>query len=120
MLASEVRGHRGGRRSDRIVQIGYGARCCAGSTAHARFDQRYSRWRRRIEPIVLMLCVPLGLLVLSPAVLWPDHLEFFAGLAVGAMLALYLSCIDAPPEHIDRWRRGAEGERMTARELRRL
>ena len=41
-----------------------------------------------------------------------------AGLWTGAMLAMAMWAFDDPPEHVAKWGRGAEGERLTAKELR--
>jgi hypothetical protein len=43
-----------------------------------------------------------------------------AGVVVGAGAGAVLALRDSPPEYVDKWRRGAEGERKTARALRRL
>jgi hypothetical protein len=47
---------------------------------------------------------------------WDIGATFLAGAWVGVAMWLW----DSPPEHIERVRRGAEGERKTARELKRL
>lgn len=46
--------------------------------------------------------------------------DWSLGLALGALLAMWVWIWDSPPEHIDRWRRGADGERRTARRLKPL
>jgi hypothetical protein len=50
----------------------------------------------------------------------PEHLELFLGMGLGATLAMAIILFDSPPHHIERWRQGAEGERATAKALRRI
>ena len=62
------------------------------------------------------------LLVLSPVVpavwLGGAAVDLLAVFYAGAMVGMLMWVWDAPPEHIERWRRGAEGERRTAKQLR--
>jgi hypothetical protein len=71
-----------------------------------------------------MLCgvalAELAVAVALGAVLQPDHMGFYWGLGLGIGLTTLIALGDSPPEHIDRWRRGAYGEKATARKLRRL
>ncbi|MEA2210662.1 MAG: hypothetical protein QOF83_610 [Solirubrobacteraceae bacterium] len=48
------------------------------------------------------------------------HTAFAWGFGVGAGLGALMVWVDSPPERIDRWRRGAQGEKDTARALRPL
>lgn len=50
----------------------------------------------------------------------PSRAEFFWGLGVGAAVASVAWATDSPPQHIARWQQGAEGEKETAKVLRRL
>jgi hypothetical protein len=50
----------------------------------------------------------------------PWHPAFVSGVLVGAGLAIAVWVWDDPPEVIEKWRRGAEGERQTERALRSL
>jgi hypothetical protein len=50
----------------------------------------------------------------------PSLAAWSAGLAGGAALVMWLWLRESPPDYVDRWRRGAEGEVSTARELARL
>lgn len=47
----------------------------------------------------------------------PWHPAFVSGVLVGAGLAIAVWVWDDPPEVIEKWRRGAEGERQTERAL---
>jgi hypothetical protein len=67
----------------------------------------------------------IGLVELAVAIglgraLQPTHLEFYAGMGVGIAITITMVFWDSPPHHIDRWRLGAEGEKATAKALRRL
>lgn len=50
----------------------------------------------------------------------PEHLSFYGGLGLGTALTTVMIPSDAPPNHIERWREGADGEKATARALRPL
>jgi hypothetical protein len=65
-------------------------------------------------PFVLLGFAGLILIRRDPMLLWASGVGF--GLAAGAWLVLR----DSPPAYIENWNTGAEGERKTARELRRL
>jgi hypothetical protein len=54
------------------------------------------------------------------ALLQPEHIGFYWGLGLGIALTTLVALGDSPPEHIDRWRRGADGEKDTAKALRGL
>lgn len=91
-----------------------------GGFANAHYEALYKPWRRRVRivaPIVFLVLagvlVPLFLLI-------PAHREFYVGLLLGSFLGMYMAMVDSPPEWIDKWRRGAEGERQTAKRLRDL
>jgi hypothetical protein len=58
--------------------------------------------------------------MLAFAIVWPQDSLFYLGLAAGALIALPFVVDSLAPEHVDRWRRGAEAEKRTARELRPL
>ena len=58
--------------------------------------------------------------ILLQAIIWPEFLPFYAGMALGAGAALYVALIESPPEWIERKRRGRDAERRTARRLEKL
>ena len=92
-----------------------------GQFAEERFKLRRRAWQRRIWWVLPLVVVVLFAPALAiAAVLDPAHVEFSIGLAIGAAAAMALCCLDAPPQHIERWRTGAEGEKRTARALRPL
>jgi len=100
--------------------LSYGTRSGAGRSANERYQQRYGAWRRRVWKYVLTGAVGVAAVELIAWALWPGHGSFYLGLALGMGMSFCVVVLGNPPEHIDRWRRGAEGERRTARALRRL
>lgn len=52
--------------------------------------------------------------------LHPAHIAFYVGFTIGATVGMLLALADSLPHHIERWRTGAEGERATAKALKRL
>ena len=70
-----------------------------------------------MRPYVAVAVLP-GLVVLALlCLIWPAWIQFYAGIALGLVLATYLWVLDSPPEWIERKRRGRDGERRTEREL---
>jgi hypothetical protein len=67
-----------------------------------------------LAAVEVIACVGLGLL------LQPDHIGFFWGFGLGISAATVIALADSPPHHIERWRQGAEGEKATAKAVRRL
>jgi hypothetical protein len=91
-----------------------------GGFAHRRFLEVYAPWRVKVRRIFPLAVVPLVGWLVAVSVIWPRQFQLLLGIAIGAMLALYADLVDSPPEWIDKWRRGRDGERRTHRELRRL
>jgi Nuclease-related domain len=92
-----------------------------GAAAENIFRLRRRAWRRRIWwafalVAALELAVGLGFALLFH----PPHVGFFVGLTVGATVGMLMALGDSPPQHIERWRSGAEGEKATAKALRKL
>ena len=50
----------------------------------------------------------------------PIQAKFWLGMLAGATMSLYMALRDSPPCHIEKWRIGQEGERRTAKALRKL
>lgn len=69
---------------------------------------------------VLLATLPLLLLVLAFSLAWPEHRSLYLGIGLGSFLTLVLAVGLAAPEHVDRWRRGAEAEKRTGKELSQL
>jgi hypothetical protein len=92
----------------------------AGRHADAWFDERFRAWQRRVRPVFALAILPTLLMFAALAVIWPSYRQFYAGVTLGCVLTMYLCLLDAPPEWIERKRRGRDGERRTERELRSL
>lgn len=92
----------------------------AGRSAEARFQEGLTRWRKRRGKAF----AALSAVFLAPAVLaWamaPDPWSTIALFLAGAFFGMLAFAWDSPPEFIESWRRGAEGERKTAKALRPL
>lgn len=95
----------------------YVYRCGAGSRAQARFNVLSRRWRQRVLRVPRLLAVTVVIPLLVGARLDHHYLSWGLGLAVGAVMALYMALRDTPPPHIEHWRGGAQGERRTAHSL---
>lgn len=93
----------------------------AGFSATTRFRQRRRAWLSRIWWTLpaLVLC-PAATVAVLMQILHAGHTAFALGFGVGAGLGALMVWVDSPPERIDRWRRGAQGEKDTARALRPL
>jgi len=91
----------------------------AGRAADLIFRQGRDAWRKQIR---LPLAVVIGgcLIAAIPIRLFFPHGSFFAGVMVGGVVAVAIWVWDDPPNYIERWRQGRDGERWTARELRKL
>ena len=88
----------------------------AGRYAAERFDQLYRPWRRRMRMLLPVALLPLAA-VLTALVVWrPEQLEFALGALAGCTLTTYVWAVE-PPEWIERWRTGAQGEQKTAQAL---
>src|SRR5438105_3470287 len=91
----------------------------AGATADARYRQLRRSWRRRVLPRYRLILWPLiGFGIAGVAL--PGGWRWTAGFFTGAVFALWLIVRDSPPQHIERWLDGAQGEKWTAKQLRPL
>lgn len=70
-----------------------------------------------MQRTVLPFCAPVFAAGLVIALVAPDPLQWFAGFAAAASASIYLMLRESPPQFVDKWRRGAEGEHATARVL---
>jgi Nuclease-related domain len=103
------------------MSISIARRARAGRYAHTRYRQGLLAYRRRIRWPLLVVVAPLFAFALGAMLsrrLDPWSLAVGAAVAVGIALLIYT--LDEPPQHIQKWRRGAEGERKTERALRPL
>lgn len=91
----------------------------AGRSADRAFSDALARWRRQVRGRLA-----LGILALAAlgavGVLLTDIDIFFVGVVSGASLATVIWMRDDPPQFIESWRMGRDGERWTEKELRSL
>ena len=92
----------------------------AGESAGRRFQTLARTWRRRVLRPILLGCTALVLILAVAGTLVEGQAKFWLGMLAGATMAVYVAVRDSPPWHIEKWRRGQEGERRTGRALRRL
>jgi Nuclease-related domain len=92
----------------------------AGRSAEERFETLARAWRRRALRPVFLFCSGLVIAFTVAGNLIPGQTRFWFGLLAGATMAVYLALRDSPPGHIEKWRAGSEGERLTAKALRPL
>jgi hypothetical protein len=91
----------------------------AGHSADRIFRAARSQWRRSLWPVLVVMAA-MAAAIAVPLWLWFPHGTFFAGLFVGSMGACMMWAWDDPPQVVERWRMGRDGERKTAKELRKL
>jgi hypothetical protein len=92
-----------------------------GEYAQRRFEEGRSLWRRTIRLQLFLIAVPTSAFVLALAIWQGTQFSWWiTGLTHGGLLAIVVWAWDSPPEYIASWRRGAEGERRTAKALRPL
>jgi hypothetical protein len=73
-----------------------------------------------MRPAILVAAAPLAVSSLAETVWGTSSLDWALGFLFGAIVGALIRVWDAPPVHIENWRRGAAGERRTARALRAL
>ena len=85
----------------------------------AYYEQRLKAWHRHLlGPFAI--AVVLGILFAYPFWRWAPHGSFFAGQVVGGYAGMMAWVWDDPPHVISKWYAGIQGERKTARILKRL
>jgi len=93
----------------------------AGTYARDRYRAGLRSYRRYVRPYVIGLVVSSVLLLFLARVVWNLNLwALMVVLLAGGLLAIAVGLRDEPPEFVDRWRRGADGERKTEKALRQL
>jgi hypothetical protein len=93
----------------------------AGLYAHGRYQRGVKAYRRRMRAPLLVVVAPLFFFFWAVALTRRlDRWSLAAGAVGAAAVALVMMVRDDPPQHVKNWQRGAEGERKTAKALRRL
>jgi hypothetical protein len=100
-----------------VVRFSYAARSGAGRYAQARYTEGLTSWRRVLRRRTFPFLAPLFAAGVVLAFVAHNPLAWFAGFWAGASAAVYLLMRDSPPQFVEKWQRGAEGERATARVL---
>jgi hypothetical protein len=90
----------------------------AGRGARAKYDEVSGRWRKRVFRRARWVFVGLAVPLIVGTGLAQHRLWIWLlGLALGALMAVYIALRESPPGYIENWRTGFEGERRTARAL---
>ena len=91
----------------------------AGTSAGERFKELSHIWRRRLRLIWLALfTIAAGFGLAGWFV--PGQAKWYLALVAGAAGGVTVALRDTPPPYIEAWRLGQEGERRTAKRLKRL
>jgi hypothetical protein len=89
----------------------------AGGSAERHFRRWRRAWRRELRLPLLIAVTPLLLAALLLRLFLPWNPQFWCGFLLGSASTFFVAVWDTPPERIAKWRRGAEGERATAKAL---
>jgi hypothetical protein len=120
LLVGQLQGTLGSAETSGVtLSINMPRRARAGRRAERRYRELRGRWRRRVLWRFRLVVWPVMALSLLGAAL-PSHWRWLAGFLGGASYAFWLHLRDAVPQHIERWLDGANGERWTEKELRKL
>jgi hypothetical protein len=92
----------------------------AGGYAEQRYREGLRSWRARIRPSAAAIFGPF--IVAGIAVLFLDghQLSWLAGMVTGAFIGAWLAVRETPPDYVENWHIGAEGERKAEKALRPL
>jgi hypothetical protein len=85
-----------------------------------RYREGVQSWRRKIRPLLIVFFGLPGLCAFVWGVAAREPVGLVCGILVGACAAAWAVVRDSPPTYLESWRRGAEGERRTRRELLKL
>lgn len=93
----------------------------AGRYAEARYQRGLRAYRRRMRVPLALVTVPMFVFFVTVVLVHElDPWSVAAGGVAGAGGAILMFVRDDPPAHVANWGRGAEGERLTEKELRQL
>jgi len=96
-------------------------RTSAGRSAETRYRQLSVAWRNRVlKRVRVPLLGTAAVLFAVAAAGGLLDLSWWLGFGFGTLVTIYAALHESVPDHIDQWRHGAEAERRTAKELRKL
>ena len=92
----------------------------AGGYAERRYREGLRSWRAKIRPSAAVIFGPF--IVAGFVILFLDghQLSWLAGMATGAFVGAWLVVRESPPDYIENWHVGAEGERKAEKALKPL
>jgi hypothetical protein len=91
----------------------------AGGRAERHYRELRKQWRRDHRKVFLifgLMTLAMFIAMLTLAALMPRY-TFLAGVGAGAFFGALVVFRDTPPSWIERYREGAQGEQLTAREI---
>jgi len=93
----------------------------AGRYAYSRYKRGLHAYRRRLLAPLVVVALPFAVFYFVVSV-WRglEWWSFAAGVACASSIAFVIFTWGEPPQHVQNWKRGADGERETEKELRRL
>jgi hypothetical protein len=97
-----------------------GTRRLSESYAERRFREGMSSWRRKVRPVFVLALVVPSMAAVVVGFMTGQMLGLLCGLCAGGLGFAWMILRDSPPAYLEHWRRGAEGERRTRRELLKL
>ena len=97
-----------------------GTRRGSESYAEKRSREGMQSWRRKARPVLIALFGLPDLCAFTWGFLAHQPIGLACGLVAGLSAGLWVAMRDSPPGYLENWRRGAEGERRTRRELMKL
>jgi hypothetical protein len=89
----------------------------AGASGEQKFKELIDRWRHERRNRFALLYATLALPCLVAVGIGSGWFDIGASFLMGGWTGMFISVWDAPPEYIERRRRGFEGERQTAKAL---
>jgi hypothetical protein len=105
-----------GRADEVLMSTTIGARR-AGGYADRRYRDGLKNWRSRTRLLSAAFFSPMILLGIAGLFAHTHALVWLAGCLAGAGATAWGVVRDSPPEYVEHWREGAEGERRTERAL---
>jgi hypothetical protein len=103
-----------------VVSVKRGRRRRAGGFEDQRYREGLRNYRRRITPLLLGVVVPCAVVGVLLSCFGHGVVSWIGGVWLGAVVTFFVALRDSPPAEVENHALGAEGERRTAKELRRL